>query len=471
MARYLVDDAYWRNPFGLGTTADRSRQAQLVTQHKSEFSLAEWFEHDGVFQTIVSRPIEDALRGGFIVQVGNANEAETSTGTQDQVNKWVRESGLIHTLKRYFVQERLFGGSVLLQATNRDQAIMRPDSAAPDPQSRFIAFAPSELTPLGQYDYDPFSENFGFPLRWSLTTVGSANRPHREFDASWTRPTRSRKLYASTLSGSRSYGTALWTGPTIAYTVQSQIEHWGISQQAAVAALQKLSQPVLATNILRAAQTSDDAKDVIQLRLNSIDERAASQQTIVIDPEERLEILQSTVTGIDQVLDRLMVALSAAARIPVTILFGVSPGGFGTGESELKVYYDTIRAMQREHIAPAIEWVLKRTFPGSERWSIEFPPVDAPTQREELEMREAQSRIDNAYYNMTALSPDEIANSRFAGNQFSHETTLDLEARAAAKEAMELSLGDEPNENDPNSSEQTFNDPNPDEDADDDEAQ
>lgn len=59
--------------------------------------------------------------------------------------------------------------------------------------------------------------------------------------------------------------------------------------------------------------------------------------------------------GLGEIWDRMMQAVSGAADIPMTRLFGQSPGGLSsTGESDLINYYDRVQAMQELELGPAL---------------------------------------------------------------------------------------------------------------------
>jgi hypothetical protein len=131
----------------------------------------------------------------------------------------------------------------------------------------------------------------------------------------------------------------------------------------------------------------------------------------------------------------------------------VSPGGFGTGEHELKIYYDGVRAYQSRIVAPLVRWMLARKFPEAAegRWQVSFPPLDVPTQAELIEMRAKQAQTDAVYVSAGVLSSEEVAVSRFGGTEYSFETSLDEDARAEAL-ATEMEPIDDPEE-DPNATE------------------
>ncbi len=73
----------------------------------------------------------------------------------------------------------------------------------------------------------------------------------------------------------------------------------------------------------------------------------------VKDSEEEYEQKKMQFTTLPEVMDRFFQNVAGAADIPMTRLFGMSPGGMNaTGDSDLKNYYDKISSMQEMEITP-----------------------------------------------------------------------------------------------------------------------
>ncbi|MBQ6121878.1 MAG: DUF1073 domain-containing protein [Clostridia bacterium] len=79
----------------------------------------------------------------------------------------------------------------------------------------------------------------------------------------------------------------------------------------------------------------------------------------VMDKEDALETHQYTFSGLNDIYESFMLDISGASEIPVTRLFGRSPGGLNsTGESDLTNYYDKIRQDQESDLRPVLEKLL-----------------------------------------------------------------------------------------------------------------
>lgn len=87
--------------------------------------------------------------------------------------------------------------------------------------------------------------------------------------------------------------------------------------------------------------------------------------------------------GITSVIAEFSQQIAGAAEMPLTVIFGMSPAGFSTGESDLKSYARTILAKQETTLRPAIATLAKAIL-GSEGKSatgvdFRFNPLFQPT--------------------------------------------------------------------------------------------
>jgi hypothetical protein len=70
-------------------------------------------------------------------------------------------------------------------------------------------------------------------------------------------------------------------------------------------------------------------------------------------------------------------------------------------------------------------------------WSLEFNPLWQPTEQETVEMRNKQAETDKIYIEQQVLTPEEVTLSRFGGDEYSIETSVDLEARKQPEEGSQ----------------------------------
>lgn len=79
----------------------------------------------------------------------------------------------------------------------------------------------------------------------------------------------------------------------------------------------------------------------------------------LIDSKSDVKQLQYNFSGLKEIYETIQQDLSGASHIPVTRLFGRSPGGFNsTGDSDLQNYNEYIEQLQESYFRPIIEKLL-----------------------------------------------------------------------------------------------------------------
>ncbi|MDZ7906167.1 MAG: DUF1073 domain-containing protein [Cypionkella sp.] len=77
---------------------------------------------------------------------------------------------------------------------------------------------------------------------------------------------------------------------------------------------------------------------------------------LIMDAEEEYEQKSASFGGLPDIMDRFCQLASAASGIPMTLLFGMSPGGLNaSGDADIRGYYDRVKVVQSLHMSPAME--------------------------------------------------------------------------------------------------------------------
>lgn len=139
--------------------------------------------------------------------------------------------------------------------------------------------------------------------------------------------------------------------------------------------------------------------------------------------KENFERQHATMTDIPQTLDKIMLRLSAAVQIPVTILMGQSPAGMNaTGESDFRWFYDRIRSLQNLIALPRLRrlvalWLqtregkrLVKTPPKS--IAISFLPLWKETPTAEAARKKIIAETDAVQIQSQVWSPEKVRQQR-----------------------------------------------------------
>lgn len=184
-------------------------------------------------------------------------------------------------------------------------------------------------------------------------------------------------------------------------------------------------------------------KQVIQDEVNVFDMARHMINTYVLDSTESYERMSLTLAGLSDIMTKLELAFSGVVGIPTSKLFGDSPKGINAGGSEvaqLDEYNNSIHARQEDEMLEQLERLVSiimlcKEGPTNGKiidgWAIEFEPLDKPSLKTTLETRKLQADIDKLYWDMGVLTEEQIARNRFAGEEYSYDTTL-TEAEIAA---------------------------------------
>jgi hypothetical protein len=189
--------------------------------------------------------------------------------------------------------------------------------------------------------------------------------------------------------------------------------------------------------MIMASQCGDNT---VMKRLNILNLTKSTTNTMILDADETYEKLSTNVTGLDSLIDRFMLALSAVTRIPETLLFGRAASGLHSngGENDVRNFYDAVKQAQESKLKSQLEKLIRYimiskdgVFNGVEPddWSVQFVPLWQNTEEQEAILRKLVAETDAIYIDRAVLDPVEVAQSRFGGNKWSMNTELDENRR------------------------------------------
>lgn len=181
------------------------------------------------------------------------------------------------------------------------------------------------------------------------------------------------------------------------------------------------------------------ADDIIKKRLEILDLSRHIMNMIMLDKNEEYEKTTSTVSGLEGLVGKFELALSAVTGIPLILLMGQSPKGFDSeAKGEIRLWYDAIASAQTSEILEPLNrlvYLAQKCSEGPtkgkelENWSVSFNPLWQPTEKEIADTRKIVAETDDIYIQSGVLLADEVAKSRFGGDEYSIETQIDVENR------------------------------------------
>jgi phage-related protein (TIGR01555 family) len=236
-------------------------------------------------------------------------------------------------------------------------------------------------------------------------------------------------------TANRGWGYSVFQAP---YDV---LRDFGIGWAGASMLLQEASQAVYGVKDLAQTLASVQGEERLRKRFRMIEMGRSIARAMVIDKEETFERKATSFTGLPELLDRFCNRLSAATRIPVTVLMGQAPAGLNaTGEADIRTWNATCTNWRKNSLEPAMERLcqlfLIEAAQGKEpeNWSIKYPPIYQATPQEQATVEKLVADKDAFYIQWGVLTPEEVATSRYAEEGWSAETQIDLELREQLEE-------------------------------------
>lgn len=149
----------------------------------------------------------------------------------------------------------------------------------------------------------------------------------------------------------------------------------------------------------------------VEARLELIDRFRSFVRAIAIDgSNEKFERQQVPFAGIPDALDRLMLRLAAALGEPMTLLFGMSPSGFATGDTDFRGWFNRCEARETNYLSPRVERFARALLgvDAPEDMAVCWGPLWTPTPKERSEVVLAMTQADKLDFDMGVREPEEI---------------------------------------------------------------
>ena len=135
------------------------------------------------------------------------------------------------------------------------------------------------------------------------------------------------------------------------------------------------SDPAQANNIAMAAQMINEVQNISGLT--------------VADKDDTFSNMSYSFGGVKDVLDQFGQQIAGATGIPLVRLFGMSPSGFSTGETDLKNYYSSIYAAQESALRDPIATIARLILENhniSDEIDFKFISLDQPSNLEKIQV-------------------------------------------------------------------------------------
>lgn len=434
---------------------DKRLGAQFYSNFVDQATAEDIWQGDDIAARIVETVPNEMTREGWDVRIeGDAEAAE-------EIEQKLRDLNAEYVLRQALCYRSAYGGAGVLLGVDdgaRGQALREP--LAVDRVNTFThltLFTPKELQARAWYN-NPLAPKFGQVSHYLLT-------PQVANGVSTNEIHESRMLIFQGTSVSngkalRGSGAGPGWGDSIFIRIMDIIRDFQSTWAGVNILLQDFAPPVLKIKGLAKLLASNTSGHSLAARAEALDQARSIARTTILDSEEEFSRQSVSVAGLAEVVEQLALRLAAAADMPVSLLMGQSPSGLNaTGEANTKWFFDQVRAKQKFQLLHQLRKLvqlimLSKDGPTNgvepDNWSVTFRPLQQTTEKENAEIREIQSRVDATYITNQVVTSQEIAKSRFGGDEYSTATQIDVDLRdemLADEELQENQLGvsvDEP---------------------------
>lgn len=382
---------------------------------------------------VYALPLE-ALRQGITVKCGDDPLITARVGER------LKRLDVRGKLFRAWGWARQYGGAVIFVGADDGLAPDQPLNWSGIRSIRFLTVVDRRYVQPHTWDREGLSPRFGLPelYRFMRTSAGGGT---------YTGVVHHSRLirFDGALVDDETRNANQGWGDSELQRVTDKLRQFNAAYGAAGTLMQDSSQGVMKLKNLWSLIASDK-QGLLKKRLEIMELARSVGRTVLMDMEEEFDRVESgLLAGVPAVLDSFAVLLAGAVPMPVTVLMGRSPAGLNaTGESDMRGWYDTVKAERTNTLAPRAETLVRMVLRAQDgptggqepaQWSIDFPSLWQLSPGEEQEIRSKQAQTDSTYISAGVLTAEEVAANRFRSDGYSTETNIDLAVRRAAIEA------------------------------------
>lgn len=464
-------DSYVNNFTGIGSR-DRDKAVRSSFERNlklSETYLENLYHDNDVAGRICDLLPEEMMKRGFFIKTKDGETKDDiseylSVNSKDlhdfdeEMLGVMMELDSLGAREKYIeamIWSRVFGGSALYIGLDDGRAQEEPVNEANIQRVKFIKLLDSRDIQPWEYYEDPTEPKFGEPKTYKIQPVSASSFiPAATIPEAIVHESRVIPFQGTRTTPRRARENRGWS-ESILQKIDEVLAQFGQSWQATAHLMTDAAQGVFKMSGLVEA-ISSNTPEYVSLRLADTDMNRSIARMIAVDADNNEDFRRDSYSfnGIPQILELFMMRLSLAARIPVTILMGQSPAGMNaTGESDIRWFYDTVKASQQFMLKPKLEYLIRlimlsREGPTKgkepELWSVLFP---SPWQMNDFEQAEinktrAETRkllveADRLADPTQAISPDQLEREKTAVSKEADNTPrtqVEKESLAIKKE-------------------------------------
>jgi uncharacterized protein len=397
----ITTDGYINFASRVGTRADKASAGHYWSSWLAQFDLDAAYRSSWL-RKIVDIPPFDETREW---RTWSGADEKQITAITDEENRL----GLRQKVLEARILARKDGGAAILIGVGGDANPALPldiEQVGKD-QLEFITVVDRiDIQPQEQ-ERDPLNPNYGLPSYYLLRNgAGTKVHPSRVIRFIGN-PIRMRNFWDG-------WGDSIWIELRDAVKRSDQISA-GIAGMVDEAKLDVIRVDGLMNNL-----STPEGETRLTNRWAAVNNLKSSINALLLDGKDEFEQKTLTFQGLTDIQASALMIMSGMADIPATRLLGRSPQGMNaTGESDMRNYYDRIKAGQTMMLGPVIkplDDLVIRSALGSRPDEIyyEWNPLYQLSEKEAAEVEKMYSETAEKYAG-AALIPDDALTEMVKG--------------------------------------------------------
>lgn len=337
-----VFDGYGNVIAGMGQGRDKVSQGFYTQKVYSEQELVAAYETAFLPRRIIDALAEDATRRW---RNWNANKDQLT-----KIEKEEQRVGILKGVELGMKNGRLLGGAALYFPIRgqRPETPLNINAVGKGDLRRVILFGQHELI-RGELEDDLDNENFGRPKFYILQTEGSSRQikiHHTRIIPFFGNDRPVGFVPFQEVQWSRSVLQTVLDATKVVDGSVAAISNLVLEARIDVINIQGLMQKL--------ASNPSYERELIKRFSMAVMSKSVNG-TLVLDEKEQYQQKSQTYGSLPELLDRFFQYVSGSCGIPVTRLFGTSPGGMNaTGEADIRHYYDRVQTLQNNTLSPSL---------------------------------------------------------------------------------------------------------------------
>lgn len=429
-------DGYYNVLNKYGTQHDSTEYYRWASgEAVSDTELADLYDSNGLFSTIIDAPADDATKNGIDLGI---KDKDLQKKLEDHLQTIHYQSNLAKALK----WARLFGGSAVVMLVDDGRLLQEPlNWRDVHGVEELLVYGRDQMYPLwvNGYDNNPADEDYrkggtGVPEYYQVNSVYGNYVVHSS---------RCLVFRNSEIPESSSMANLYRTWGIPEYMrIREELRNASIGPGYSIRLLERLSLATYKMKNLANVLSTVEGEEAVLRRMEMLDLARNLLNMVFIDADgEDVGIQSLSVAGVKDILDNACAMLSAVSHIPQTRLFGRSPAGENaTGEGDLENYKEAVGNIQsgdlRDNTRTLVELILRGmvwnreideipeyTITYNSAWSLSDDEKAAQDQTVAAAQL-ARAQTAAAYVTAGILETPEVRRSLAKDEQFDPENIL-----------------------------------------------